>query len=264
MHIFQRKSAVIFALLIWMLLWVGTEATQAISMQVAPHRFVFSIEQPNTQEAVVTNISDHPVRVKIYFEMAPNQSKDEYLGDWAVVSPQIISLKPNEKKTVRFSIRPPKGLKDGEYRAFLFFEELYDKPADNTQVDNVQLNFQLLTKLGVNVYGQTGKIIHKGELQDVKLAWGKDQLTVKGMFVNQGNAHILADVHVQLLNEKQQVVKNETITAFAIHRSTSEEFTYTTELKDSGKYTLKLTFKMDNQDIYEFVRTFEVSNGQIK
>ena len=260
----RRYKGIMVTVFMLMVFLGYTVSTYAISMQVAPHRFVFSIDQSNTQEAVVTNVSDHPVKIKVYCEPAPDQLKEEYLGDWVVIFPKLLTLNPGEKKTVRFSVRTPKGLKDGEYRAFLFFEEMFEKKEATEPIDNVQLDFQLLTKLGVNIYGQTGKIVRQGQLRNPKVEYLEGKINFKGEFINQGNAHILADVNVQILNEKQQVVKNENITSFAIHRSGSEVFDYKADIKENGKYTLKLSFKHENQVVYSYSTTFEVSNGKLK
>ncbi len=250
-----KKYSLLLCLTLVLLVFCSHQI-MAISLQVAPHRFVFRIDQSNTQEAVVTNISNSPLKINVYCEIVPEQAEEEYLGEWVIVYPRLLSINPGEQKVLRFSCRPPKGLKDGEYRALLFFEEIYNKKDGEESTEDFALDFQLLTKLGVNLYGQVGRIIHKGEFKNVNFDYSDNQLKVTGDLENLGNAHLLTDVTVTILDSNQQVVREEVISSFPTHRHLTEVFEYTTDL-EKGNYTIKIVFVQEDTKICGYEGTFE-------
>ncbi|MCK4260082.1 MAG: fimbria/pilus periplasmic chaperone [Halanaerobiales bacterium] len=238
--------------------FIFSDMASAIALQVAPHRFVFRIDQSNTQETIVTNVSDKAVRFKIYTEVATDQAPEQYLGDWVIVYPRLVSLNPGDQKVIRFSVRPPNDLEDGEYRCYLYVEELYDKSAEATEVEGVLMNFQLLTKIGINLYGQTGNITHRGNLKDVEIECIENQLTIKGDFVNLGNSHLLTDVSILIFDSNRQLVIEDLVRDFAVHRDLTKTFEYVTEFAQKGKYTIKMVFNHDEETIFTYQDSFEI------
>lgn len=252
-------SVFLFFAIVLMIAFISNDMAHAISLQVAPHRFVFRLDQSNAQEAVVTNISDRPVKFKIYAEMAQNQAQDQYLGDWVIIFPRLVSLNPGDQKVIRFSTRPPKNIKDGEYRAYLYFEELYEKSDEPVESENLVVDFQLLTKIGVNIYGQYGSIRHNGELKGVVTKCVENELVIQGNFENQGNAHLLTDVGIVIKGTNQQIVVEDEVKNFAVHRDVIENFEYRTEFSQVGKYTLQMVFKHEDKIVFTYDGHFEIN-----
>lgn len=230
----------------------------AMSIQVAPQRFIFRIDRPVTEEVIVTNTSQQQIRVKIYPEMVPKQISEEYLGEWVVIYPRVLSLEPGQKRLVRFSVRPPENLENGEYRSLLFFEELPPPNESTTSQGKLELNFQLLTKLGINLYGQFGKIIHQGKVEDVKVNFHDQKLLIQANFINQGNAHLLLTTELMILDMAGQLVKKLMVPIFPVHRSSTEVFEQWVDFFDSGKYRLKMIFKQEDVVICEYSESFTI------
>ncbi len=235
----------------------------AMALKVAPQRLVFRIDDPETttQVVIVTNTSDKPIRVKVYPEMAPEQKQEEYLGDWIVVYPRLLSLQPGEKKYARFTVRTPEEIQDGEYRALLFFEEIYQQPENQEEAEGIELDFQLLTKLGINIYGQYGQILHRGSLEEVELLMEDGQLLIRGNFVNRGNAHLLMDARVIVTDEQGKIVAESQVPFFAVHRSVFRTFEDQLAVSGSGSYQVRIIFKQEDVIIDEYTGEFEIPSG---
>lgn len=259
----QYKKYLAVSWMLICLIFLTTEIGFAMSLQVAPNRFVFPIDQRNTQEVMVTNVSNHPIRVKIYPEAVPGQRLEEYLGDWVVVYPRLIRLQPGEKKMVRFSVRAPQNLQDGEYRSLLFFEELPVEESKTESNGEMALDIQLLTKLGINLYGQFGQLDGRGELKNVELFLDEqNQMLIRGEFKNTGNAHLETTVTFVILDSKKKIVNKSSIPLFVSHRSSITHFTHQLPLDGrGGEYTLKIYFKQNDVMIHEYSRMFEIKNS---
>lgn len=154
----MKRNRFIKIILSMMLLLV----TKAFSIEITPSTFVYKLDGLGlTQDVVFYNRKDRPERVKVSFKPY-NEDKDEkYLGKWGTIFPKIVTIGPDQQKTVKFSIEPPSGLPNGEYRALLFMEELEQKSLNNVEGKVVLKNgsttqINMLINLGVVVYGYVG------------------------------------------------------------------------------------------------------------
>ncbi|MFH1223992.1 MAG: hypothetical protein V1647_06600 [Pseudomonadota bacterium] len=143
------------------------------SFLVAPTSVEINLSRPNTASFVVTNNGDAPVRVSIspiYFPvdsrfMPPAKpldaktAKQDDLSKYMIVSPGMVSVKPGDQRIIRVSVRPPAGLKKGEYRSHLLFsmldiaDRMKMKKKDDSGV-SMQINFK--SETAVVVYGSVG------------------------------------------------------------------------------------------------------------
>lgn len=136
--------------------------TKAFSIEITPSTFVYKLDGLGlTQDVVFYNRKDRPERVRVSFKPYREDKDEKYLGKWGTIFPKIITIGPDQQKTVKFSIEPPSGLPNGEYRALLFMEELEQKSLNNVEGKVVlksgsttQIN--MLINLGVVVYGYVG------------------------------------------------------------------------------------------------------------
>ena len=115
--------------------------------QVAPPVHTIDLDKRRTSEVYVINESDKLVRVKIYAQRADSQKNEEfYMGDWMVIYPKLLYLKPKGKKKVRVGVRVPKELKEGEYSSHIVYEELSNKGVDPKN-DEDGVKVKILTKI---------------------------------------------------------------------------------------------------------------------
>ena len=139
---------------------------------VAPTSAEVSLEKPSTASFVVTNNGDDRIRVAIspiYFPVDskympsakpvdPTTTKTDDITPYMVTSPKVVSIKPGDQRTVRVSIRPPAGLKAGEYRAHVLFAMLDIAETIKTKPDkeglSMKINFK--SETAVVVYGSVG------------------------------------------------------------------------------------------------------------
>ncbi len=141
---------------------------------VAPTSAEISLDRPNTISFVVTNNGEGQVRVAIspiYFPVDskfmptakpidPVTTTKDDLSSYMIISPQVVSLKPGEQRTVRVSIRPKAdAFEDGEYRAHVLFSML--NVADTVQTkgakEGVSMKLNFKSETAVVVYGSFGK-----------------------------------------------------------------------------------------------------------
>lgn len=136
--------------------------TKAFSIEITPSTFVYNLDGLGmTQDVVFYNRKDRPERVRVSFKPYREDKENKYLGKWGTIFPKIITVGPDQQKTVKFSIEPPSGLPKGEYRALLFMEELEQKSLNNVEGKVVLKNgsttqINMLINLGVVVYGYVG------------------------------------------------------------------------------------------------------------
>ena len=224
---------------------------------VAPHRFIFRIDQRNTQVVEITNTSNTTKRLKVYPGKPPEMKEELYLGEWLVLYPPILTLRPGQKRAVRFSVRAPDDLKAGEYRSLLYFEEL---PQQNSNSNSGKIDFQLLTKLGINLYGRYGQLNFDGKFKNRQVQVTGDELSITGKFVNQGNAHLRMKVRIQIINlnkkeNKTEIIKEKKLPQFVVHRNASKEFNQQIQLPAEEKTKVKVIFERKGQIIYKFSRS---------
>jgi len=164
----------ILAILMFNLLFVMSYG----NFQIAPQIQTVNLERPSTNKIYLRNDTNKLKKIKVYAQRPKDQkNEDLYMGDWIIVYPKIIYLKPNSKKTIRMTARPPKGLAPGEYRSQLVFEEepvkKYDKNENGS--GKVGVNVEVLYVLVSTVYGYVGELEYKGTSEDYKVVVdGKD------------------------------------------------------------------------------------------
>jgi P pilus assembly chaperone PapD len=195
------------ALLALLALLLPGGVARAGSFQVAPTRFEFSLERRFTNFFTVSNNSGEPLRLRISTaflepdakgELKPRPGSPYDLGPWMVINPRRVNLAPSEKRVVRFTVRPPAGLAPGEYRTVVFFEELPPRPEDVGQ-EGSGVRIQILTRLGVTVYGSIGKPAAELSFTGPSVSAGPEGVQFKATAGNAGNAHATLDILATLL-----------------------------------------------------------------
>lgn len=181
--------------------------------EVAPPIQTIDLNRVRTSEAYVINDSDKLVRVKIY-PQRPEDQKDEelYLGDWMIIYPQLLYLKPKSKRSVRFGMRIPGELEDGEYRSEIVFEELSNEGVvteEGVSVEEEEVSLGILTVIISTIYGNSGEIEYKAKLKDFSVKKESEKMMAEGLFVNEGTGSITPLINLTYLDEKGKEIKVE-------------------------------------------------------
>jgi len=217
-----------------------------------PTRFVFKLDRPVTQELTLMNRSTSPARAEIEVATAAEQLQEHYMGEWVVVYPPVISIPPQQRRTIRFSVRPPSGIAEGEYRAMILIKNmpqtLSAKQQGNEQ-ESISVGIPISLTLGLSLYGQLGKLEHKGKIDNVSVAKNDNNLLIKGALTNQGNAHLKLDATARLLDNKGNKIKESSFKLVA-QRAQTKAFEHKIQLeKMVGSGEIELIFKHDNEII---------------
>ena len=206
------------------------------SFRVSPTRFEFKLNKRFTDSFTVTNNSQKRLRLRVFTsfldvddsnKLVPVKNHQLDLSKYVVINPRKFVLRPGQKRVVRFSVRrPPASLAPGEYRVVVFFAELpifsgkkAPPPKPSTQGGIGRVRIELLTRLGITMYGMKGKPNLKAVLERAKVSLESDRVVVEGRAINKVNVRIpltlnatLADltgktwksVHGKIVVQRQQ------------------------------------------------------------
>ena len=130
----------VFNLLFVFMLFVSSGAAHA-GLLISPLQVVIEGRERFTN-IVLVNTSQHEATYRIQWEQFIQvQDKGGYvrdedadamhLKDFAIFTPRQITLKPQEKQTVRVAVRRPADLPDGEYKSHLKFQIIDDGVTSN-------------------------------------------------------------------------------------------------------------------------------------
>lgn len=153
-------------------------ASTLFGIEITPASFVYDLDPSGiTQDVVFYNRKDKPERVRVSFKPYEKDGENKYLGKWGTIFPKIVTIGPDEQKTVKFSLEPPGNLPNGEYRALLFMEELEQKALNNvdgkvTLKSGNMTQINMIINLGIVVYGYSGNrdsLMISGEVTNVQL-----------------------------------------------------------------------------------------------
>jgi P pilus assembly chaperone PapD len=182
------------------------------------------------------------------------------LSRWMVFNPRLVTVRPGRKRTVRFSVRPPPDLQEGEYRAVVFFEELpgkADSPFREKAQGSVGLQLKLLTRLGVSLYGMVGEPRKEIEVAEAPRVVSKERLLVSTIIENKGNFHVPLQVHAKLLDEDEAEIERAD-KAFVLQRGQKWRWSFDSEKPRPGKYKLVASATSKGQEVLEFTVPVEV------
>lgn len=161
------------------------------NFEIAPEIQEIDLSRQMTKKIHLKNGTNKLKKIKIYSQRPEDQkTKDLYMGNWIIVYPKIVYLKPNSKKIIRMAARHPQGLAEGEYRSHLVFEELPVKKYDNSEKDEkkVGVDIQIMYKLITTVYGYRGKLEYGGSFDDFKIIEDGKKIHLASKITNTGTA----------------------------------------------------------------------------
>ena len=238
------------------------------SFQVSPTRFEFSLERRFTDFFTVTNNSAEPLRLRVVTaflepdERGTLQAREKHphdLAPWLVLNPRRITLDPAEKRVVRFSIRPPADLPPGEYRTVVFFEELPARP-DGREDTGTGFRIQILTRLGVTIYGRVGDARPEVRLEAPSVAVEAEALRVKALLHNAGTAHAGLDLVATLLGADDAEVGQQSTRA-TLQRGQRLRADLALPRPSPGTYRLRLQGRIGGQLLWQDEQSVTVEAG---
>ena len=177
----------------------------SLNFSVMPTGFVVDLDKVSTQEVQIRNNTSAPLRLEAYFEADPVFGEEFNLNSNSVIFPKIIALKPGAKQTIRFRTKPNADMKEGEYKSYLTFKEIPQEikvvPGDE-QNNNTAMstNLQMITEISISIFGQRGKQISKGSLNNLKINYNGNSIITSAATLSEGNASIKFYYNLKVLN----------------------------------------------------------------
>ncbi|WP_302821219.1 hypothetical protein [Fusobacterium ulcerans] len=175
----------------FMFLMVTVSSFAFFRTSVAPGIFEMNLDRSATEEIILVNNSNEPIRVKIYPGKDENIKDEEYLGEWLRIYPRTMTLEGNSERRIKFSIRAPKDKPDGEYRGLIYIEEL-------PEVVEGQSTLTLAGRHGLTVYGTKGKVEYDIAVSNIKVVNNELTMNIK----NNGKYSLRPEIKVNYLSAK--------------------------------------------------------------
>lgn len=182
------------------LLVILSVISYSLNFSVMPTGFVVDLDKVSTQEVYITNNTSAPLRLEAYFQGDPNFGENFNLNSNSVIFPKIIAMKPGAKQTIRFRTKPDANMKDGEYKSYLTFKEIPQEiktilSEDGSNKTAMSTNLQMITEISISVFGQRGKQISKGTLNNLKVLNSDVELEgMLGMSAREGKKDIKVSI----------------------------------------------------------------------
>lgn len=205
------------------------------SFQLAPPIQEIDLKARRSGELYVINETDKPIRIKIYAKKPADQKNEQlYLGEWMVIYPQLLYLKPKSKRSVRYGMRVPNGIEDGEYRGEIVFEQLPSKNLNFGSLgeraeDESHVGVEMLSKIISTVYGNYGEIKIEADTAEFKIKSLNSEKTLEGILVNKGTGAIDPLFIISYINGKNKKIEEIEVEWPKVMRNNQSEFTYTLE-----------------------------------
>ena len=93
------------------------------------------------------------------------------------MSPKQVTLAPNQRQTIKVSLRRPRNLPDGEYRSHLIFKELPTKSNSDTEVTGIKLN--MIMNISMPIMVRQGNTQQTSNIDDIQLFQSKNKGKIK-------------------------------------------------------------------------------------
>lgn len=177
----------------------------SLNFSIAPTKFEADLSKTTYHEAYLINNTAQPLRIEVYTE-APKSYENYNLNKEITIFPKIISIKPASKQEIRFRVKPPENMKDGEYRSLLVFREVPGKIKKTISIKSQNLEMEteltMITEAAVSVFGETGDVSVKGEIKNFKHSLKDGRLYMTADVLSEGNTSLKIDYIIKNGNKK--------------------------------------------------------------
>ncbi|MCJ8342454.1 MAG: fimbria/pilus periplasmic chaperone [Cetobacterium sp.] len=154
--------------LIIFIMMINIVSLYAFNIEVIPHGFILPIDKGINKEITLINRSLEDTRVEISIGKPEGYKEKDTLDKYIRIYPKILNMKGDSSKTIRFSVRVPRNLPDGEYKSYIYFKEIPKNPSMIRSENNgIAVNMAMYSRLAIPVYGQKGELIYKGKIKNI-------------------------------------------------------------------------------------------------
>ncbi|MEG0135028.1 MAG: fimbria/pilus periplasmic chaperone [Cetobacterium sp.] len=161
------------------------------NLSISPTGFFIPIHKGANRELTLTNNSNENMRVEISIEKPDDYSDADSLAQYSKIYPKVLTMSGNSTKTIRFSIKTPKDLPDGQYKALILFKEIPDNPTMIMQKQgDIAVNMAMYSEVSIPVYGEKGKLEYKGTVKDIKIVKNENTRNISAEIESTGNTTI--------------------------------------------------------------------------
>jgi len=142
-------------------------------------------------------------------QMEPTASPAEhegFAGQYLRYSPRQITLSPGKPQTIRVMLRLPAGVKEGEYRSHLLFQQIPDALAPVSKIsEDGDLGVSITAKFGISIpaFIRVGELKAEAEISEIKQLEKRDGKEVLGFVINRtGNKTVRGHITVRADGKK--------------------------------------------------------------
>ncbi len=174
---------------------------------------------------------------------------DPSAAAWIRFYPQRLVLPPGAQQTIRFAVRPPAHVPDGEYwaRPIIASRAVNSESENLPKVkDGITASIGIVYQTVISVNYRQGKVQTGVEIRDLQVRKGIGTLVVLADLARVGNAAYLGNMRVRLLNRRGTVVR-ETANEIAVYRTMRRRVEVAIGNLPAGSYTIELELNTNRQ-----------------
>ncbi|MFH1706222.1 MAG: DUF916 domain-containing protein [Patescibacteria group bacterium] len=232
--------------------------------------FIYTLKPDEVKEAKVDviNQSDQPMEVKIYpvdavttkdGAFAPQSEDRERIdvGTWITMSASEFSLKPNETKTVDFTIKVPENVEVGDHMGAIIVQSKETPEAEKGTA------MKVTSRVGARIYLTVpGEIIKELELKDFNWKMEEGRVVFYLTLANKGNVRIAPKGEIEIKDESGNAVDKIKITEREVFPKDTIVLPTKWEKTTVGKFTALATVNYGTEKNLTKELKFEVKSAQ--
>ncbi len=172
--------------------------------------------------------------------ISPNHQS---LATWVKFNPKEFTLPPNSKRVVRFVVLPRGKLTDGEFWGAMELESLNTDMITDTDQEGRKVSIKVVPSVLVPIFGRSGKINHKGMIDDIELKRIPDGSAISAQLTNTGLGRLFVRGHYSVINEDNVEVMSGSMPRGLVLSGLSRRFESLSERElPSGRYQLRIEY----------------------
>lgn len=168
---------------------------------------------------------------------------------WIEAFPRRVTLRPNQRQTIRLLARPPQGLADGEYWTRLVVQSDGGRIAvENPDSSGISVGVRLSVRTLVSLMYRKGPLETGVRLEELNGSVQGDTLVVASHLTREGTAAYLGTFRSALHDAAgREVARFETF--IGLYGELRPRFDYPLPDLPPGRYTLRVQIDTDREDL---------------